>query len=172
MSEILTITGGHQGTTLGTLAAATSHMQTRYGSGYATWLGLSPDDQKRTLIAATEYIDRQSWKADADTFAKRDALAAFPKAAYELAALLSEDDTLVTMLDGGAELSSVGASGVSVSFRERTAKRGAGLVLPGIVAQLVGKYLVTAGSATAKAQSSNADNPFEAVSDCDRTEPY
>jgi len=89
MSEVVAI-GAYNATIYGTFAAATAYLQTQYGDAYTAWLALAADDQKRTLAAATRYLDRQVWVADADTFAERDALEAFQLASYELAAMVAD----------------------------------------------------------------------------------
>ena len=175
MSEIVVI-GGHNAQIYGTFADATAHMSTRYGGAYAAWLELEADDQKRALVAAADYLDRQAWIVDADSFEKRDAIAAFQKASYELGALIAEDDTIVTLLDQGNNISSVGAGGAFVNYANPTsAQRGTATVLPAILTQLIGKYLATTSTGGAdggEGQSSGARNPFSDCSDFDRRKPY
>lgn len=174
MSEVVNITGGYSGTIYGTFNGAIAYMQTHFGSAYSTFLGLSADDQKRALISAAAFLDRLAWTAAADTFAERDAITAFVDASYELGALLAEDDTALASAQQGSDVQSVSDGGVSVTFRDTRARRGSGSVLPSVVTQLVGKYLVTGVAPDVKlgSQSSDATNPFSDDEDYDRTEPY
>jgi len=174
MSEVLTIGGAYNATTYGTFADATAYMQTQFGDAYTTWLALAADDQKRTLVAATRYLDRQAWNEDADTFAERDAIAAFATATYELAALAADDPAILTTLDQGSNIQSVGAGGAQVTyFSPTSSKRGSAPVLPPILMNLLGSYLASTSSvALGDGQSSCAPNPFGSCSDFDRKDPY
>lgn len=174
MSEVVNITGGYSGTIYGTFNAALAHMQTHFGSTYAAFLGLSTDDQKRALITVAAFLDQLAWNDDADTFAERDAIAAFVDASYELGALLAQDDAALTAAEQGSELQSVSDGGVSVTFRDTKTRRGSSGVLPPNVARLIGKYLVTgvAPDVTLDSVSSAATNPFSDDEDYDRTEPF
>lgn len=176
MSETLTLTGGATGQTYGTLAAATTYITAGLGEAYTAWLALAADDKKRALIGATRYLDRQRWVATADTFAERDAIAAFPLACYELAALAGADPTVLTRADQGSNIASVGAGGASVTYFNPTSARfGSASKLPQAAQDLVGAYLATATGGTAIGGLSNAGgsvNPFADINDYDRTEPY
>jgi len=175
MSEVVAI-GAYNATIYGTFAAATAYLQTQYGDAYTAWLALAADDQKRTLAAATRYLDRQVWVADADTFAERDALEAFQLASYELAAMVAEDPAVISTLDQGSNIQSVGAGGAQVTyFAPTSAKRGSAPTLPPILMQLVGGYLAISeigGPDGGESVSNDASNPFSDCSDFDRGDPY
>jgi acyl CoA:acetate/3-ketoacid CoA transferase alpha subunit len=176
MSEVVTIGGLYSATIYGTVAAATNRMQTQYGERYTAFLALAADDQKRALVAAAAYIDRQSWIAAYDTFAERDALAAFQAASYELAALIVEDESIVTVTDQGANVERVEASGAGVTFFNPTSPAtGTATPLPPILMALIGAYLAssaTTGPDGGSGQSGSCVNPFSSCSDYDRSDPY
>jgi hypothetical protein len=176
MSEVVTIGGSYTATIYGTFAGATAYLQTQYGDAYTAWLALAADDQKRTLAAATRFLDRQAWNEDADTFAERDANEAFQTASYELAALVAEDSTIIAALDQGSNIQSVNAGGAGVSyFNPTSAVRGTAPTLPPILMQLVGGYLAISevgGPDGGESQDSCARNPFADCSDFDRKDPY
>ncbi len=174
MSEVLV--GSPAGTIYGTYALAEIYIDSQYGAGYRAWEALAVAVRKRVLLSAAAYLNRQAWIADYDTFAERDALAAFPIASYELAALAASDPTVLSRLDQGSNIQSAGAGGASVTFFSPTsAARGSATVLPPILMGLVGAYLAiseTAGPAASGGVSGSADNPFDGLSDFDRTGPY
>lgn len=176
MSEVVTI-GAVTATIYGTFAAATSYLTAMFGDQYTSWLALSTDDQKRTLVAATRFIDRQSWVDDYDTFAERDALEAFQLATYELAALVAEDASVIAVADTGSNIKSVGTGGAYVDYHNPTSLRlGSATKLPPILQSLIGDYLSTATSLAVLGgdgvSNTSTDDPFDACSDYDRTGPY
>lgn len=176
MSETVTI-GSATAQIYGTYAAAVDYMSTMFGDAYAAWLLLLVDDRKRTLVAATRYLDRQAWVSDYDTFAERDALPAFPQASYELAAMVAEDPAIVTVVDSGTNIADVGAGGAYVKYFNPTSVRfGSASTLPPILQSLVGTYLAASGAAAAiggSGQSGDCVDPFsECVDLDDRRWPY
>jgi hypothetical protein len=176
MSEVVTIGGSYTATIYGTFALATNYLQTKYGDRYTAFLGKPADDQKRALVTAAAYLDRQSWVAAYDTFAERDALQAFKDASYELGALIVEDDSIVTVTDQGSNVQNVQASGAGVTFFNPTTSRsGSAPPMPPILMALVGAYLAasaTSGPDGGSGQSGSCSNPFSACRDYDRNEPY
>jgi hypothetical protein len=173
VSETLTLTSGSTGLTYGTLALATTYLDGAIGDVYVAWGNLEPDDQKRTLISATRYLDRQAWNATAESFALRDAIAAFPLACYELAALAGSDPSVLVALDQGSNIASVGAGGASVTYFNPTSARfGSAATLPPVAQAMVGGYLATAATSGPRGGYGLAgadENPFDESSDYDVT---
>lgn len=175
MSEVVTI-GAVTATIHGTFAAATEYLTAMYGDQYTTWLGLTTDNQKRTLVAATRYLDRQSWIEAYDTFAERDALEAFQLASYELAALVADDASIVAVADSGSNIKAVGAGSAKVEFFNPTSVRfGSATRLPPIIQSLLGQYLATTASMAVLGGDGVAGSDDDPMSDCadyDRSQPY
>jgi hypothetical protein len=174
MSETVTIGGSYTATIYGTFALATAYLQTQFGDAYTAWLALSTDNQKRALAAAARYLDRLTWVDDYDTFAERDALAAFPTASYELAAAAAANAGLLS--GTASNVSSVSDGGTLVSYFYAGAVRvGTTVKLPSIVHELVGQYLATADLLAVfggTGVEGDEDNPFADEADYDRTESY
>lgn len=171
MSEVITLTTGQTETIHGTFAAWTSYVTMQYGSTYTAALALSADNQKKCLASAVRYFNAQTWGEDADTFAERDAITAFASAQYEMAVLIAADPTVVSQLDTGSNIASVGAGGASVSYFAPTTGE---YELPAVVQRLVGSYLgsrTTASSITCISSTGSSSNPFNDDNDYDRTEP-
>lgn len=166
MSETVTLTGGQEAQIYGAFAAAGDYVATMFGDTYAAWVALTADQQKQTLIAATRYLDAQAWNEDADTFAERDAIAAFPQASYELAVMIADDASVIGAADSGTNIRAVGAGSARVEFFNPTsAARGTATVLPPLLMRLVGAYLAANGaSASGGYASSGCSAP--AFGDC------
>lgn len=166
MSDSLTVTGTTTPVTIyGTYAAAKDYIASTYGPLYTAWTALTPDDQKRTLIAAVRLLEQQSWDpTTASTFAVRDAIAAFGQAEYELAVLIADSPDIVQQHDQGSNVQSAGAGSARVSFFAPTsATDGTATVLPPVVERLVGGYLAsadvtTSSIATGTGQASQFDD--------------
>lgn len=143
MSELLVLTSGASALTYGTLAAAENHIGSSFGDAYTSWLALTPDDRKRTLIAATRYLDRQFWIEDLALFADRDLIPAFAEATYELAAMIAEDSSVLAQFDQGSNIKEVSAGGgVGVEFfGSTTTASGSTAALPPILLALLGDYI-------------------------------
>lgn len=175
MSSTITLDTGEEETIHGTYDAAKSYLGMMLGDPYTTWRAFDTDDQKRTLAMAVRYLNQQAWAEDADTFAERDAIAAFATAEYELAAILSADQSAMTALDAGSNIQSVSASGASVTyFAPTSAGRGA-TKLPPVLQRLIGSYLAASGGAVTVggyAATGSSSSPFSECADDDRTEPY
>jgi hypothetical protein len=176
VSDTVTITGVSPDPTIyGTLAEAVAYITAMYGDQYTAWLALSSDNRNRTLVAAARYLDRQVWIDDYDTFAKRDALAAFKTASYELAALIADDPSVISVTDQGSNIARVYAGGAGVDyFNPTSASDGSAPVLPPVIQQLLGAYLAgsTAGTGSPWGQSGACVNPMSACRDDGRDGPF
>ena len=177
MSELVTVSGSITGTIYGGFAAAGLYIGGSYGAAYTAWLALTTDAaKKQTLITAARYLDRQSWIEAYDTFAERDALAAFVTASYELGALIASDPGIVTKLDQGSNIQSVGAGGAQVTyFSPTSASRGSAPTLPPVIEALIGAFLssvATSGPQAGSGVSGGCRNPLSDCVDFDRGEPY
>lgn len=170
MSEVLVIGTGSE-TVYGTQAGAIAYLTMMLGTRYDVWRALSSDDQKRTLATVRRFLDRYSWIESANTFAKRDALADFVSASYELAAVCAEDPSRLTS-SGGDGVSSVSGGGVSVSFFSPESSVSGGGKLPDVVGQLLGKYLATVTITGGYGVAGDAVSAFDDDSDYDRNRPY
>jgi hypothetical protein len=176
MSETLTLESGSEGTTLGTYAAALEYIDGQFSDASAAWLLLETDDRYRSLIAATRYLDRQTWQDDYDTFAERDALEAFQFACYELAAAAAEDKSVLSSGDQGSNIQSLGAGGASISYFNPTSnKLGSAPKLPQVAQDLVGQYLAGSDVVSVFGGDGNEgsdENPFSDCEDYDRGGSY
>lgn len=170
MSSTVTI-GTATETIHGTSAAAIDYVTLMYGETYTAWLALSANDQLKTLAAAVRYLNAQVWQSAYDTFAERDAVAAFETAEYELAVLIASDSSVLANADQGSNIQSVGAGGASVSYFNPTTKNAP--KLPPVAMRLVGQYLASSSGAVSGSYVSGSDtNPFSDCEDYDRGEPY
>lgn len=176
MSEVVTLTTGASATIYGTLANATAYISLMTGDVYTAWRALTlPDDQKRTLVTATRYLDRRTWNADtAGSFATRDAIPAFQSACYELAAIAASDPGVLSALETGSNIKTAGAGSAHVEFfRPTSVAAGTSSPLPDIVQQLVGSYLGS-GSITViggYGQSGNCESGFDDANEFTLTGP-
>ena len=175
MSDTVTVSGV-SATIYGTYAAAVDYGALMYGAQYVAWTALAADDRKKTLVAATRYLDSQAWLDDYDTFAERDAVAAFPIASFALAVLILSDATLPQNADQASNIASLGAGSAQISFLNPTSvQAGTATKLPPILQRLVGEYLAAASASSAIAalgQSGDEDSAFGDCSDYDRGEPF
>ncbi len=161
MSDTVTI-GTVTATIYGDFDDAEDYVSIAYGDTYAAWSALSDDNKAKTLVAATRYLDAQTWSDDYDTFAARDAVEAFQFACYEMAVLISADPSVITQLDTGSNIQSVGAGGASVTYFAPTTGE---FTLPPVIHRLLASYLggqsgattYTALSSTGSACNSFAD---------------
>jgi hypothetical protein len=157
----------------GGLAAAANYVGALFSTQADTWLALDANTKARTLRAATLYLERILWDGDRTGLVGVDATTLqWPRsgveldgvaidattvpvdivsAAFELAVLINADPDLVTAVDQGSLVSSVGAGGgVSVSFAFPTsAALGTATRFPTVVQQLIGKYLAVPAAAIA-----------------------
>lgn len=180
MSETLTLTGGATGQTYGSFAGATTYIAGMFGDQYETWRDLEPDDQKRTLIAATRFLDRQVWTEAVDTFALRDAVVVdgaslFQNACYELAALVADEPTVIAVTDQGSNIQAVDAGGAGVTYFNPTSSRqGTAPRLPQILMDLIGGYLSSSSTGVfgGSGASGSCENPFDERNDFKRWDPF
>lgn len=182
MSETVTLTGGATAQIYGTFAGAIAYLTTMFGDRYTAWLELVTDDQKRTLAAATRFLDRQTWVDAVDAFALRDALVSadgvplFQVSSYELAALVSDDSSVLDAVDQGTNIKSADAGGAGVTyFNPTSAQRGTATKLPQALMDLVGVYLSASESVGPDGGSGSPGscrNPFAHRSETDRTRPF
>lgn len=182
MSELITITGGASELIHGTFAASKLYVDGMFGDAYDTWRALAAsgsftadDRKKQTLAAAVRYLNAQTWTAAADTFLERDAIPAFAQAQYELAVLIASDSSVLSAVDSGANIQSMGAGSAQISFFAPTsAALGTATKLPLVVHRLVGTYLAAAGVTVIGGYGVEGDDesPFSECNDYDRGEPY
>lgn len=182
MSELLTLSTGESETVHGTFVAAKSYIGMSFGDAFAAWTALAAsgsltadDRKKQTLAAAVRYLNAQTWRTDADTFAKRDLIAAFAQAEYELAVLIASDASDASALDSGANIKSMGAGSAQISFFAPTSVAlGTATKLPVAVHRLVGSYLAAAGVTVigGYGNAGDSESPFSDCEDYDRGEPY
>lgn len=179
MSSTVTLSTGESEIVHGSLVAARAYLAMMPGPQYDAWRALlgsgatADDAQKRTLAAAVRYFNAQTWAAAADTFAERDAIAAFETAQYELAALIAADPSVVALADQGSNIQSVSAGGASVSYFNPTTKNAA--KMPPVLMRLVGSYLTAtnvSGPEGGSGQTGSCVNPMSECADYDRREPY
>lgn len=185
MSETLTFANTAQARIYGTRAGCLGYL----GAETDEWNGVAADETLwRLLVRASRYLDLLQWTEDYATFAARDALdlangalddAAFPfrAACYELARLALEDDSVLSAVDQGSNIQSVGAGGASVTyFSQTSAQHGTAPILPPVLLKLIGSYLaVSALDISAESGESGTGscvNPFGPCSDFDKTGPY
>ena len=172
MSSVITVGAGSE-TIHGTYDGAVAYAAIMYGETYDAWTALSADNRKKTLAAAVRYINAQSWLDDYDTFAERDAVAAFATAQYELAVMIASDPSVILAADQGSNIRSVGAGSTSVEYFNSTTKNAA--PLPPVLMRLIGEYLgetSTAGPVAGSGVAGSDENPFSSCSDHDRGDPY
>jgi hypothetical protein len=187
--ESITVTGSGAAVPIyGTLADAQSYANDTFGPTYTKWRltsaggKTSVDDQRRTLIAATRFIDAQGWNPDtAGDFATRDAIEVagvplFQRACYELAVLILADSTLPQNQDQGTNVRAVGAGSARVEFFNPTsALFGTAPVLPPSIMRLIGAYLASSAASTGGApegQSAGCESPFSSEASYKRWWPY
>lgn len=158
----------------GGLVAAAAYIGGKFGPAPAAWAALATDDQDRTLIEATRFLDQQAWVGTATGLVGVDATTLewprsgvtlgsgaavsstvvppeIEQATFELALLIAGDPSIVTKADQGSNISSVSAGGgVGVTFFNATSARsGTASVLPIIIQRLVGQFLAVSGAGAA-----------------------
>ena len=182
------------------LAVASNYVGTMLGAQADTWRALSPNDQARTLVMATRYIDQQGWPGTRTGLAGGTSTTlAWPRsgvtlgdgtvvdstivppevvqASIEMAVLIAADPAIVTKVDTGSNIQSVGAGGgVAVSyFNPTSAALGTATRMPTILMRLLGKFLGAAASGSSEGgfgQSGNACSDFANARDMDRIGPF
>lgn len=179
----------------GGLPAATAYIGARIGDAYETWRGLSTDDQGRTLVSATSYLDRIAWKGTATTPAVGGTTLQWPRtgvtrsngtavdpntvpveitsATFELAALIADDPDIVSQLDSGSNIEKVNAGGAGVTFFAPTsANDGSASRLPYVVQQLIGQFTSSAGVTVIGGFGQSGNACLDDGGDFDRSEPF
>lgn len=180
MSEAVVLSTGETEDIHGTFVAAKAYVAMQFGETYDAWTALAAvgpitadDRKKKTLATAVRFLNAQVWQADYDTFAKRDLVAAFATAEYELAVMIAADPSVIAAADQGSNIQSVSAGGASVSYFNSTTKGAP--VLPPSLMRLVGQYLAassSSGPVSPSGQSGSCVNPFSSCEDLDRGKPY
>lgn len=179
MSEVIQLSTGEQETIHGTFVAAKAYIAMQFGETYDAWIALAAigavtadDRKKKTIATAVRYFNAQAWGADADTFAKRDAIAAFATAEYELAVMIAADPSVVAAADQGSNIRAVGAGGANVEYFNPTTDSAP--LLPPILMRMVGRYLAASSDVpmTGGGQSGSCSNPFSSCEDPGRRDPY
>lgn len=183
MSESIALSTGETEEIHGTFTAAKAYIAMMFGENYDTWRDLAvsgsltaDDRKKQTLAAAVRYLNAQQWTADAETFVLRDGIAAFATAQYELAVLIASDPSVLSNVDSGSNIASLGAGSAQISFFAPTsAALGTASRLPTVVQRLVGEYLAAPSVSSVIGGYGNEgdeDSPFSDCEDYDRGEPY
>lgn len=166
------------------LPRARAYVGSQFSPQGVAWLGLSEEDQGRTLVSATRYLDAQAWSGTATRIAGGVATTlAFPRtglvrdsapvdpttvppevqdAVCELAVAIAAKPGLVGQLDQGSNLKSVsGGGGVGASFfAPSSAALGTATVMPVQVQRLVGRYLATPGADGSFGASGGRESQF------------
>lgn len=170
MAEVTTITiGADEFYIYGTLAAAETYANGRYGPAYTAWLAADPDDQARTLVAAADLIDAETWSA---TKSEDDQPREWPRsgvtdeygneiddttvpsriehAEYELAIMLYSNPALADAGTADKNVKRVEAKGASVEFfgPQRLGR------FPSKVQKLIGVFLASTSSTAGQAEIS------------------
>lgn len=161
----------------GTLAAATAYIGASFGPGATKWRGLVADDQARTLVAATRYLDALELEDAGAAIGHDTVIAAVLAACAELAMLIAADPAVQAAVDAGSNVKVLDADGARIEFfRGTSAAAGTATRLPPVVQKLLGPYLPGAGSAVSiasgRSYGTTADSWFD---DCDagsRSEPF
>ena len=130
------------------LAAAINHVKGRFGPTYTAWLALGSDDQAKTLVSATDYMDGLGLVDDGVAIGHSTTIAAVQKACYELAVLIADDPDIVAQIDQSSNIKRVKAGTAEVEYHNPTSTRnGTAERLPHVVQQLLADYLPTGSAA-------------------------
>lgn len=174
----VSITGVAAVEVYGGLAALQDYLGAAVGDGAAAFRALAstPDDQKRLLVDATRYIDRQGWAGtptfllpvapsnpttlqwprsgvtnpDASVLDSTTVPAAILKACFEMVAILAADGSAKDAADTSSNIQSMGAGTAKLAFfRPTSLADGNATVMPSVLMQLVGQWLGSAALAPA-----------------------
>lgn len=154
----------------GGIAALTTYVNGMISDAAITWRELVPDDQARTLIGATRFIEEQVWQGTPTVPAVGGTALQWPRtgivnpdgsaldpstvppavlqAVFELAVMIADDPVVTSALDGGSNVQQIDAGGGVgiIYFNPTSSSFGSASNLPGILDRLVGKYLSIADS--------------------------
>lgn len=172
----VTITGAEY-EIYGTLAEATSYIGAKFGPQPAKWRGLSTDDQGRTLVEATRYLDALGLVDGGTAIGHDTTIPNVLHACYEFAVLVAADPRVLTALDSGSNVKKLDADGTSIEYFAPTSlARGTATRLPAVVQRLLADYLPGASassSATVGGASfgTSSESWFDDCDAMDRTEP-
>lgn len=177
MSEDVVLTSGSSAKIYGTYDDAVEHIDMGAGDQYEAFRLADADGRKRALTTAARYIDRRIWVEAANTFEKRDAIAAFVEASYELAAIAAEDPGVLAVTNNGSNIKTAYSSGSGVEYWAPTnTKDGSAPLLPDLVEQLIGEYLlggdVVIVGAIGESGACASEGAFSDCSDYDRDKPF
>jgi hypothetical protein len=182
----------------GGLTKATAYIGARIGDAYTAWRALDEDDQERTLVTATSYVDSFTWTGTAnafdsttlawprsditdvngDTLSNAAQLAIIERAVFELAALAADDPDVFALLDGSANIASVGAGGASVTYFNPTSTTdGSASKFPNaLIDRLLARFLAATTTSAVllitAGQAGDEDSGFAECGDYDRSEPW
>jgi hypothetical protein len=160
----------------GTHDGAKSYMRARLGA--EAWDSASSENQKKSLVSATRWIDRGDWAGDPVTpgqalkFEFRSGLTdcegnpvatnvvapGVAEACYELALVLLGDATASAAVDSGSNIKSVAAGSAAVSYFRPTS--GSAPIYPGEAGRLLRCYL-DSGGASGFASGTDVESQFD-----------
>lgn len=188
MSKFTVTIGSDSFEIYGGQAAAISYMNGKSGDLAAAWRALDADDQARSLVDATRFIDSQTWQGKATGIVDGTTVPpgvattlAWPrsgltlsdgtpvdstvvppdvnKAAFELALLVADDPDVINTDNHGSNLQTATAGPVSVTYFNATSSaNGSATILPGILDRLIGKYLAVSDPASGSAEGGYSGN--------------
>lgn len=146
----------------GGLTACLQYLGTQFSPAAATFTGLTPDDQKRCLIAATRYLEEQIWQGTANPSANPPTVLSWPRSnvtdrdgnpvsssavptaivngCFEMAAIIAQNPQAVVTPDANQNVQSMGEGPAHVTFFAPPVSRNP-TMLPEVVRRLVGQYL-------------------------------
>jgi len=173
----------------GGLTACKNYLGTSIGDGATAFLGLATDDdRKRALIAATRFIDAQTWQGTATGTVPPDpttlvwprsgitnpdgsALSstvvppALLQAVFELAGIIADDPDVQAQIDASNNIQSVSASGAGVTYFNPTSQvttPPSATKLPVVVQRLIGKWL----SISTPSSGADVDGGYSGAGGC------
>ena len=173
-----TVTGYTAVEVYGGLAACTQYLGTRYSAAATAFLALTADDQKRCLIAATDYFQEQLWSGTAvgtvggtatalhwpasgvtDKYGNAVDSTTVPldvvNGCFQMAAEIAAKSSIQNDADAGSNVKSIGGGGAQVIqfFAPTSARNGTASTMPQSVQRLVGPYLSSSTSVALGASS-------------------
>jgi hypothetical protein len=158
----------------GGLPACKEYLATSSTPQAIAFTALATDEEKaRRLVDATRFLDAQDWQGAPTTPAVDATTLAWPRtgvtladgtavdantvptdlvrAAFELAALIAADPSIVGKADQGSNVATLQAGSASISYFQRTdVKDGTATVLPPTLDRLIAKYLNGGTGASAR----------------------